>query len=221
MLFRSTDPKGVPLDKDGIQTPGAVSFRYIAAYIPAGKTQYVAYTTTVLKASIPGNTNPPQTQAGGDSGGVITTNALGDYTYTFKTKAPANFDATVTHTVGITATRNLSEFMTLDEWAESSNSTFDFVPNGSKVTVVRDVIATATCNKCHDPLFGHGGTRLTVEICILCHTPQTINPDTLESQDMPVLIHKIHMGKNLPSVKAGKPYRIWHRGAWSDRKSVV
>jgi OmcA/MtrC family decaheme c-type cytochrome len=37
---------------------------------------------------------------------------------------------------------------------------------------------------------------------------------------MPVLIHKIHMGKNLPSVKAGTPYRIWHRGAWSDFSDV-
>jgi OmcA/MtrC family decaheme c-type cytochrome len=59
-----------------------------------------------------------------------------------------------------------------------------------------------------------------VELCILCHTPQTINPDTLLSQDMPVLIHKIHMGKNLPSVIAGTPYRIWHRGAWSDFSDV-
>ena len=35
-----------------------------------------------------------------------------------------------------------------------------------------------------------------------------------------MLIHKIHMGKNLPSVKAGTPYRIWHRGAWSDFSDV-
>ena len=69
-------------------------------------------------------------------------------------------------------------------------------------------------------MFGHGGSRLTVEMCILCHTPQTINPDTGLTQDMPVLIHKIHMGKNLPSVKAGTPYRIWHRGAWSDFSNV-
>ena len=38
---------------------------------------------------------------------------------------------------------------------------------------------------------------------------------------MPVLIHKIHMGSSLPSVKAGTPYRIWHRGAWSDFSQVV
>jgi OmcA/MtrC family decaheme c-type cytochrome len=35
------------------------------------------------------------------------------------------------------------------------------------------------------------------------------------------LIHKIHMGSSLPSVKAGTPYRIWHRGAWSDFSTVV
>ena len=38
---------------------------------------------------------------------------------------------------------------------------------------------------------------------------------------MKVLIHKIHMGSSLPSVKAGTPYRIWHRGAWSDFSTVV
>jgi OmcA/MtrC family decaheme c-type cytochrome len=54
----------------------------------------------------------------------------------------------------------------------------------------------------------------------MCHTPQTINPDTGLTQDMNVLIHKIHMGENLPSVKAGTPYRIWHRGAWSDFSEV-
>jgi OmcA/MtrC family decaheme c-type cytochrome len=60
-----------------------------------------------------------------------------------------------------------------------------------------------------------------VELCILCHTPQTINPDTQLTQDMKVLIHKIHMGSSLPSVKAGTPYRIWHRGQWSDFSTVV
>jgi OmcA/MtrC family decaheme c-type cytochrome len=81
-------------------------------------------------------------------------------------------------------------------------------------------VPTSACNNCHNPLIGHGGSRLTVEMCILCHTPQTINPDTKLTQDMNVLIHKIHMGKNLPSVKAGTPYRIWHRGAWSDFSDV-
>lgn len=214
------DPKGLPLDRDGITTPGPVSMSLIATYIPAGQTQYYSYTTTTLKPSIPGNTNPAQIQAANDSGGTWTMNAVGDYTYTFKTKAPANFDPTVTHAIGISANRNLSEFITQEEWAAVGNDVYNFVPDGSKVKTTRSIVPTAVCNGCHDPLIGHGGSRLTVELCIQCHTPQTINPDTMESQDMPVLIHKIHMGKNLPSVIAGKPYRIWHRGAWSDFSDV-
>jgi OmcA/MtrC family decaheme c-type cytochrome len=214
-----TDPKGLPLDKDGLNTPGAVSLRFIAAYIPAGQKEYRAYTTTTLKATI--NTNPAQIQAATDSGGTFTTNSDGDYTYTFKTKAPAKFDAAATHAIGVSAQRDLSEFMTYAEWAETANDVFNFVPNGSAVTVTRSVVSTQACNNCHDPLFGHGGSRLTVEMCILCHTPQTINPDTMLTQDMPVLIHKLHMGSSLPSVKAGIPYRIWHRGAWSDFSEVA
>src|SRR5215471_66373 len=213
-----SDPKDVPLDMNGVNTPGPITLRFIAAYIPTGQTEYTAYTTTVLKATL--NNNPSQTQASTDSGGTFATNADGDYTYTFKTKAPTNFDTKATHTIGVSAQRNLSEFMTYDEWSETANDTFNFVPDGSAVKTVRSVVPTSACNQCHDPLFGHGGSRLTVEMCILCHTPQTINPDTNLSQDMPVLIHKIHMGKNLPSVQAGTPYRIWHRGAWSDFSKV-
>jgi OmcA/MtrC family decaheme c-type cytochrome len=214
------DPKGLPLDRDGITTPGPVSMSLIAAYIPAGKTQYVAYTTSVSKPSIPGNTNPPQTQAANDSGGIFTKNADGDYTYTFKTKTPTTFDATVTHAIGISANRDLSEFITQSEPSATANDVFNFVPDGSAVKVTRSIVPTAVCNGCHDPMIGHGGSRLAVELCILCHTPQTVNADTLLSQDMPVLIHKIHMGKNLPSVLAGTPYRIWHRGQWSDFSDV-
>jgi OmcA/MtrC family decaheme c-type cytochrome len=173
----------------------------------------------VAKATL--NSNPPQTQAANDSGGTFTTNAIGDYTYTFKTKAPASFDPTVTHAVGVSAQRNLSEFGAFDEWSETSNDVFNFVPNGNPVSVTRSVVTTDACNQCHNPLIGHGGSRLTVELCILCHTPQTVNPDTQLTQDMKVLIHKIHMGSSLPSVKAGTPYRIWHRGQWSDFSTVV
>jgi OmcA/MtrC family decaheme c-type cytochrome len=213
-----TDPKGVPLDKDGINSPGTISMSFICAYIPAGQKEYVSYSTTTLKSTL--NNNPAQVQAANDSGGVVTKNADGDYTYTFKTKAPATFDPTATHTIGVSANRNLTEFMTYDEWSEVANDTFNFVPDGSPVKTIRSVVSTQACNQCHDPLFGHGGSRLTVELCILCHTPQTVNPDTGLTQDMPVLIHKIHMGKNLPSVKAGTPYRIWHRGNWSDFSNV-
>jgi len=85
------DSNNLALDRLGVATIGPVSMSFIAAYIPAGQTQYVAYTTSVSNPTL-NLTMPPQTQAANDSGGTFTTNAIGDYTYTFKTKAPVTFE---------------------------------------------------------------------------------------------------------------------------------
>jgi OmcA/MtrC family decaheme c-type cytochrome len=202
--FKITDPKGLPLDRDGVYTPGAVSTSFIAAYIPKGQTQYVAYTTRTQGPSpITGKT---AIQAGTDSGGTYEKVSDGVYNYTFRTKAPAGFDATATHTIGLYGNRDLSEF---NLGVNLADTTFNFVPNGSSVTVTRDVIRTVSCNKCHQDLTAHGETgRKSVQLCVLCHQPQTVDPDTGNTVDMPVMIHKIHMGSSLPSVQAGKPYQI-------------
>lgn len=200
---RITDPKGLPLDKAGIKTPGVVGGSMILAYIPKGQTQYTAYTTRVQTSPITGKS---ATQAGSDTGGVWTEVAEGEYTYKFGTKLPATYDKTATHTIGLYGNRNLTEF---DMGLNLDDAVYNFVPDGSKVTVTRDVIKTATCNKCHDNLRLHGtGGRKTMEICILCHQPQSIDPDTGNTVDMPVMIHKIHAGAQLPSVVAGGKYVI-------------
>jgi OmcA/MtrC family decaheme c-type cytochrome len=54
----------------------------------------------------------------------------------------------------------------------------------------------------------HGGSRRGLDMCIICHQPQTVDPDTGNTVDMTVMTHKIHMGANLPSVRGGKPYQI-------------
>ena len=74
-----------------------------------------------------------------------------------------------------------------------TNSIYMFRPDGGAVTETREISTTETCNKCHTKLTIHGRRR-EFQYCILCHQPQT--PDA----DMPELIHKIHMGANLPSV---------------------
>jgi len=201
--FKLTDPKDLPLDREGITTPGAVSVRTIAAYIPKGQTQYVSYITRSVSSTL---TKITATQATSDSGGTFSKVGEGEYVYTFATKAPAGFDRTVTHSIGIWASRDLSEFE-LDQLGNYAAAVYTFVPDGSKVTVTRDVVRTQSCNKCHDPLSAHD-ERKTMELCILCHTPQTTDPDTGNTVDMPVMTHKIHMGNQLPSVKAGRPYQI-------------
>ena len=200
--FKLTDPQGLPLDRLGVTTPGAVSVSFIAATIPAGQTQYIAYTTRVQTSPI---TKVSATQAGTDAGGVFTPVGDGEYTYKFGTKAPSSINRSATHSIGAYASRNLADF---NLGTQYSNDVFTFVPDGSKVTVVRDVVRTESCNQCHDPLALHGGARQKVELCVLCHQPQTVDPDTGNTVDMKVFIHKIHMGVNLPSVKTGTPYQI-------------
>jgi OmcA/MtrC family decaheme c-type cytochrome len=213
VIFRITDDKGQPLDRDGNVTPGSVSTSFIAAFIPQNASQYVAYTTRPQTSPITGVT---EVQAGTDSGGKYTSQGDGTYMYQFKTALPANYDQTATHTIGIYATRNLTEFGLSTYYA---NEVKNFVPNGSPVTKIRDVVGTPACNQCHDPLALHGGSRQKVEICILCHQPQTIDPDTGNTVDMKVMVHKIHMGPNLPS---GKPYVIiGHNQSVNDYSEVT
>jgi OmcA/MtrC family decaheme c-type cytochrome len=200
--LRLSDPKDVPLDREGVTTPGAISLSFIAAYIPKGKTQHVAYTVRSQRSPI---TGVSADQAGSDTNGAWTKVADGEYEYKFGTRAPQGFDKTTTHTIGVYGSRNLTEF---DLGTSYDNAVFNFVPDGSKVTVIRDVITTESCNKCHHTMAFHGGSRRKMELCVLCHQPQTIDPDTGNTVDMPVMIHRIHQGAGLPSVKAGKKYQI-------------
>ncbi|MBM3810332.1 MAG: OmcA/MtrC family decaheme c-type cytochrome [Acidimicrobiia bacterium] len=200
--FKLTDPRGLGLDRLGVTTPGTVGISFIAATIPAGQTDYTAYTTRIQTSPI---TNQSATQAAGENNGTFQQVGDGEYVYTFRARAPANVDRTATHSIGAYASRNLSEF---DLGTGYDDDVFNFVPNGAAVRVTRDVIKTASCNNCHDPLAIHGGSRRSMELCVMCHTPQTSDPDTGNTVDMRVMTHKIHMGRDLPSVQAGGKYQI-------------
>ena len=218
--YKITDPKGLPLDPAGITTPGAVSVSFLAAYIPKGQTQFFSYATRVQTSPI---TKVSANQAGADSGGTTKQVADGEFVYTFKTKAVgannAAWDPTATHRVGIYGSRNLTEF---DLGTNYDSNTLTWIPAGGTPTNTRDVIRTATCDKCHDQLAFHGGSRRGLDLCIMCHTPQTVDPDTGNTLDMKVFVHKLHMGSQLPSVIAGTPYQIigFNQGV-SDWSTVV
>ncbi len=192
VTFTLADPAGLPLDRDGINTPGPVSTSFILAYIPNFEEAYVAYTTRV-QTSPNGNS---VAQASTDSGGSYTTLSEGIYKYKFGTVLPEGYDQDATTTLGAYASRNLSEFELGTYYA---NALDHFVPSGTSEPEPRDIVTTETCNgRCHNPLAVHGGSRREVGLCVLCHNPtQGIDPDSGNSVDMPVMIHKIHMGENL------------------------
>ena len=198
-VYTVTDPNGLPLDAAGVTTPGTINLSFVAAVIPSDQEQYTTYTTRSATGIMLGTIQQP----GADSGGTSMALAAGQYQYTFKTKAPAGYDSSATHTIGIYGSRNLTVY---NLGTNYSSATFDFVPNGANVAHVRDVIETASCNACHDQLSAHGGSRRGMDMCVLCHTPQNSDPNTGVTMDAKVFFHKIHMGENLPSVIAGTPF---------------
>ncbi len=202
-----TDNFDQPLDRLGKTTPGAISLSFILSWYNPDTRQYTAYTTR-SQTSPPSSPHPGVTavQAGTDGGGKFTDLETGHARYTFGTVLPSGFDQTKTTTLGIYATRNLTDQIGKNYFA---NAEYDFRPDGALVTVTWAKINQATsCNNCHDPLSAHGGARQDVKLCALCHQPQTTDPDTGNTVDFKVMVHKIHMGENLPSVLAGTPYQI-------------
>lgn len=208
VTFRVTDVKGTPLRLADLD---ANSPRFAIAAIqvdPATNlTRYVNYVVNAVTGTtfqFRGETRKAAlasaTQAGADSGGAFADLGGGRFTYTFKTAAPSTFDTHATHTVGAYATRN--------NRASVSNDVFSFVPAGGPVEVQRQVVTTEACNGCHDNLAAHGGTRRDTALCVLCHTAQTVDQNSGNSLEFDSLIHKLHSGANLPSVKAGQPFFI-------------
>jgi OmcA/MtrC family decaheme c-type cytochrome len=202
--FRLTDAGGLPLDRQGLYTEGAVTAHFVLAWLDQAATdqalQYTAYTTQTQKSPI---TGASADQAAADQGGTFfdVDPAQGLYGYTLgATIAVAN--PARTHTLGVWASRDFQGAHYV------ANAVHDFLPNGSAPTVKREVVQTAACNACHNPLEAHGGDRRDVRLCVLCHSPQTMDPDTGNTLDFNVMVHKIHRGGDLPSVLGGAPYQL-------------
>jgi OmcA/MtrC family decaheme c-type cytochrome len=209
VVYTVADPVGLPLDLNGVFTPGPIAVGYVIGVIPNNQAQYTSYITSQATGAA-----GTFTRAAADSGGTLTQLDSGKYQYVFKTRAPTGFDVTATHTLGVYASRNMSAFGIPNN---NASNVFTFVPNGAKVTHVRDVVRTSSCNQCHDQLSAHGGRRRQVELCIICHQPQSTEASNGNPVDFKVFIHKLHMGSQLPSVIAGGKYAI----GTNDWSSVV
>src|SRR5262249_51347767 len=123
--FRITDAGGLPLDRDGVLTPGPVTTSFICAYIPKGQSQYTSYTTRIRTDAATGKS---ATQAASDTGGSYQKVGDGEYTYTFAATAPSSIDRSATHTIGVWSIRNLSAFSLSNSFSDAA---FTFVPDGS------------------------------------------------------------------------------------------
>jgi OmcA/MtrC family decaheme c-type cytochrome len=141
----------------------------------------------------------PQIQATVEAAtaGTFVDNGDGTYQYTFKTditKVPnVVYDANLTHRIGFEI-RGL---------AQANNASYTFQPSTGATTGIfmREIVDTATCDGCHTMLSEHGGARVEVQYCVMCHNPGTTDPYSGNSLDMKVMIHKLHTGSSLPSIQ--------------------
>lgn len=199
----------------GLRAGSTGTLRFtMAKLIPAsetlgGSTSWVSYINRAATVDAGVFENQDTTERTG----TLVDNGDGSYVYTFATDVSAArnaatmdaivYEPTLTHRVAIQVsglpTGGVARLPPQNLWK-------DFVPAGGNVTVTRDIADESSCNGCHGHLAVHGGGRSDVQFCVTCHTPATTAGG--QSVDMKVMIHKIHMGKDLPSVVAGGTYKI-------------
>jgi OmcA/MtrC family decaheme c-type cytochrome len=88
---------------------------------------------------------------------------------------------------------------------ESPLNPMMYVALTDAVAVPRRVSVTmAQCNKCHGALGLHGGQRLVIEECVMCHNPTADDSPVRPADQMPAesislqrMIHRIHSGDAL------------------------
>jgi len=183
---------------------GVVWFTFVklipaANGLPAYWQSYVNRVETANANPTP-NVLPQSVQATTDSAGTLVELGGGMYEYTFATDV-ANvtdpiavaWEPTLPHRVGLE--------IRLDDAAEPlapDNPVYDFIPDTGEVLDpgVNLIADTANCTECHYRFDLHGGPRRTVEYCVTCHNPGTIDQDTGDSVDMKYLAHSIHPGLN-------------------------
>jgi OmcA/MtrC family decaheme c-type cytochrome len=160
---------------------------------------YATVAPAACPATVVACATTPTTQATVEAAatGALVDNGDGTYQYTFKkdiTKDPiVIYNAALTHRVGFEI-RNL---------VQANNASYTFQPSTGATTGIfsREIVDTATCDTCHTMLTAHGGARVETQYCVMCHNPGTIDPNSANTLDMKVMIHKIHTGNTLPSIQ--------------------
>ena len=162
-----------------------------------------------VDADGPGNPGDTAIQANYETAtaGTLTNHNDGSYSYEF------SFDvASVTSPISVSYEPGLTHRVALQISGGGlpiENGTFNFRPSDGATTGLysRSIVKNESCNECHGELRLHG-SRTQVDYCVTCHNPGTVDANTGNIVDFKVMIHKIHRGKNLPSVVSGGSYAI-------------
>ena len=119
-------------------------------------------------------TLPRDQTPGGQFDQRVTSNGNGSYTFKLNplSAGPSSAERGQTWTAGVWASRRPSAQTPADE---AASATGNFVPAGGTPTT-KQVVALGACNTCHAPAVRAHGTRLGVQLCLTCHTPQTHDP---------------------------------------------
>ncbi len=207
VTFSMADENGIPLTLEQVDSVSFLIAR-IEQDPETGLSETLNYFTREVEGmefTVDGETRQPAlssatqpTFEGGE--GQFSEVAPGTYTYTFGQSLGDDYDPDTTHVVGAEVIRGPRSV--------AANPLFTFVPSGGSPSVTREISTTETCNGCHNPLAMHGGSRVEVGLCTLCHTSQNVDPESGNVLDLKIMIHRIHRGEFLPSVLEGEPYQI-------------
>lgn len=165
-----------------------------------GLPYWQSYINRVSTADDPNAPLATAIQATNDRDGVLADLGNGRYTYTFATDVTAVSDPiAVDWQPGLTHRVALEIRLDGNSGARRAmapdNAYLDFVPDdGAGSGITKSIVDTKNCNTCHYEFAEHGGQRKTVEYCVTCHNPGSVDPNSGESVDMAYLAHSIHMG---------------------------
>jgi len=201
--FTITDEDGVPLEVADLDGNPTFVLGHIEVDAISGLTRFQSDLLRVVTGAsfqYDGQTVEPAlaqaTQATSDSGGSFESLGDGGHRYTFGNALPVDYDRNALHRIAVYASRVGRLYVDNDE--------FDLTWSGAPPPAEREVVVDADCRRCHAQLAIHGGLRRDVGLCVVCHTDQTVDPETGENLDFDVMIHRIHNARGL----AAQPYLV-------------
>lgn len=225
VTFTVTDGNGNPVDLAADVAPAVTSASVNLSKLVQDGTSTVFnwqnyYNSSVNAATVDSSGDvitpalPSAIQASKTSCAPVATATAGQYTCTVATDFTAvstplavTFAGSLTHRVAVYFGSHLSAGFPGNGWADFVPSTLlaggTFAAAEAAVVDTRDVATTESCDACHGKLSGHGGDRVTVQICVTCHNPGTTDPESGNVVDMSLMIHKLHAGEKLADINPG------------------